>query len=234
MARKAKKDNIDEFMDDYFRRVRFESPQKQPEDINNASMDKDANSSTAATGNSMNGNVNGTTYCTPSMYEQMYNNGLLGSFPYAGINPIINNGYLVTKRIQDTFSAVYSAKSFLDNFYTGNSDISPNDIVGNIFIIIVDQGAYFELRAHQVTRSTIICIKVEPSDNNIHSLIIRIPPVSDINNMLAYASAIVTEDTCGSVTDTPLKEEYAMRIFKAFTDMGIGESNNSLSQDISK
>ena len=99
MARKAKKDNIDEFMDDYFRRVRFESPQKQPEDINNASMDKDANSSTAATGNSMNGNVNGTTYCTPSMYEQMYNNGLLGSFPYAGINPVINNGYLVTKRI---------------------------------------------------------------------------------------------------------------------------------------
>lgn len=222
MAKKANRTR-QEFIEDTLGDIRYKD-YKSPLDSFNEQLNDNNNandSATTAVGNSIN---NGSI-----------NNAAPGVFPsYFNTNPIVNNGYLVTKRIQDTFSAVYSAKSFLDNFYTGNSDISPNDIVGNIFSIIVDQGAYFELRAHQVTRSTIICIKVEPSDNNIHSLIIRIPPVSDINNMLAYASAIVTKDTCGSVTDTPLKEEYAMRIFKAFTDIGIGESDNALSQDISK
>lgn len=218
----AKKANRTEFIESTLGDIRYKDYKSPLDSFNEQLNDNNANdSATTAVGNSIN---NGSI-----------NNAAPGAFPsYININPMVSNGYLITKKLQDTFSAVRSVKEFLDKFYNDSNDISSNDIAINIVNIIIDQDAYFELYTNPTTQSTIIRIKVEPGSNNIHSLIIRIPPIVDINNMLAYASAIVTEDICGSVTDTPLKEEYAMRIFKAFVNIGIMESCSPVSKDASK
>ena len=232
----AKKANRQEFIESTLGDIRYKDYKSPLDSFNEQFNDNNANdSATTAVGNSINNGSINNAACSPSIHNCVYNNAAPEAFPsYVNTNPIVSNGYLITKKLQYTFSAIRSAKEFLDKFYNDSNDISSNDIAINIVNIIIDQDAYFELYTNPTTQSTIIRIKVEPGSNNIHSLIIRIPPIVDINNMLAYASAIVTEDICGSVTDTPLKEEYAMRIFKAFVNIGIMESCSPVSKDASK